>query len=110
MWYTHVPSTNATGPTPPCSDSAGSRTAAWSASRIAGDCASRLLSSRLADVPGRGAELVEPRGGAAQDGLAPGRRKLVDEPAQFGAHLGVAAAELGHRPVAAEHQPARPEQ
>src|SRR5689334_22097414 len=33
--------------------------------------------------PAGGAELVEPRGGAAQDGLAPGRGKLVDEPAQF---------------------------
>src|SRR4029077_4353691 len=87
-----------------------SRTAAWSASRIAGDYTSRLLSPRPAGVPDGGAELIEPGGGAAQDGLATGRGKLVEETGEFGPDLGVTAAEFRHRPVAPEHQPVRREQ
>src|SRR5690242_13660205 len=58
----------------------------------------------------RGAQCVEARGGTAEDGVPASGGKLGEEPGEFGPHLGVAAGQLGYRPVAAEHQPFRAEQ
>src|ERR1700724_1098365 len=58
----------------------------------------------------RGAQRVEARGGAAQDGVPVAGGELGEEPGEFGPHLGVAAGKLGYRPVAAGHQALSTEQ
>src|SRR5581483_4617264 len=56
-------------------------------SGINAPCLSRLTPSLAL----RGAQCVEPGGGAAEDGIPAVRGKLGEEPGEFGPYLGVAA-------------------